>query len=105
MYRPGKYDYEMGYTLAEFSKALLGDFTQKSAKFTCTQMNKNSWQVVSNDGVFSVMITAQQAAPRTVALLQLPVLKVKFTLQANKDSKLEQQFFARFSKYFHKGGG
>lgn len=105
MYSPGQYEYQMGYTLTEFSRTVLGDFTRKSAQFECTQISANKWQVVSADGTFSVSITAQQKSPRTIALLQLPVLQVKFIVQFNDDRQVERQFFERFFKYFHKGGG
>lgn len=105
MYVRGKYTYEMGYTLGEFSNALAGDFIRKSTQFSCQQTSANSWRIVSADQAFAVSIRVQQAPPRTLALLQLPVLQVNFSIQKNAPQVLEQQFFNRFFKYFHKGGG
>jgi hypothetical protein len=97
-------EYEMGYGAAEFGKVLQGPFTGERTDFECAEIARHRWRVTLADQAFAVLIEAEQAPPRKIALFSLPVLKVRFEFeQAEADTRIE--FFHRFHQYFHKGGG
>ncbi len=104
MFRAGQYLYQMGYTLQEFARVLSGNFTREPSPWRLQTLADQQWLVLHVSQSFSVKIEVQRLAPRRIGLLELPVLEVRFNVEAG-DRDLEQQFFESFSGYFHKGGG
>ena len=104
MYLPGQYQYQMGYTEAEFDRALHAGFTSAATSWRCHAWARRQWLITDETSDLQMQINIQPLAPRQLGLLQLPVLQVSFVcLQGDADS--EQRFFSSFFKYFHKGGG
>ena len=97
-------DYEMGYGADEFGKVLQGPFSGERSDFESVELGRHRWRVTLAEHDFAVVIGAQQAPPRKIALFNLPVLKVRFEFEA-AEGDTRRQFFQRFHQYFHKGGG
>ena len=95
--------YEMGYTSKEFKKTLQGLFITQTS-YSCEEFSHRHWQITVEDEPTLVDIKIEEAPPRIIALLTLPVLNVLFEF---KESSEEQQadFIKTFFRYFHKGGG
>ena len=95
--------YEMGYTPKEFKKTLQGLFITQTS-YSCEEFSHQHWQITVESESTLVDIKIEEAPPRIIALLTLPVLNVLFEF---KESSEEQQtdFIKTFFKYFHKGGG
>ncbi|MCF6191074.1 MAG: hypothetical protein L3J51_11385 [Cocleimonas sp.] len=95
--------YEMGYTPKEFKKTLQGLFITQTS-YACEELSHRYWQITVEGEPTLVDIKIEEAPPRIIALLTLPVLNVWFDF---KESNEEQQadFIKTFFKYFHKGGG
>lgn len=95
--------YEMGYTPKEFKKTLKGLFVTQTS-YSCEEFSHLHWKITVKGEPTVVEIKIEEAPPRIIALLKLPVLNVFFEF---KESSEEQQadFIKTFFKYFHKGGG
>lgn len=94
---------EMGYTAAEFKKALLGQFAHNSS-YQVNIISDLSFKLVYENGDFDIDIEIEKAPPRIIAMLSLPVLQTTFHF-SNEDKQQQSEFFRVFFKYFHKGGG
>ena len=94
----------MGYTIAEFSKTLHGQFINDEATYRCEDISLTHWEI-SISGTPAVTIKIAEAPPRKIAMLSLPVLDVQFEFESSLYLKEQEQFLKRFFKYFHKGGG
>ncbi len=94
----------MAFSIAEFSKTLHGQFVTEEDSYICSDLSASRWNIYTEDSLLNVSIDIEQAPPRVIAMLRLPVLNVVFSF---KDTSEEQQakFLKRFFKYFHKGGG
>ncbi len=94
----------MAFSVAEFTKTLNGQFITQEDSYLCNDLSGTQWKIYTEDGLLDVSIDIEQAPPRVIAMLSLPVLNVNFGF---KDTNEEQQtkFLKRFFKYFHKGGG
>jgi len=97
-------EYDMGYTTSEFARVLTGNFTGPNSEFDCLSQASRSWKISSSDWDLSVDITVDEQPPRVLGSISLPVLKVVFNITASDDQQ-KQNFFDKFFKYFHKGGG
>jgi hypothetical protein len=104
MFNVGSNQIEMGYTLNEFSNVLHGNFSAQQSVYRCKDLSQNSWLISHERGSLQTEIRVIQKPPRKLGLLNLPVLGVTFRLISG-DSQDEQQFFEKFFRYFHKGGG
>ena len=94
----------MAFSVAEFAKTLRGQFTTEEDSYVCNDLSVTQWNIYTEDELLNVSIDIEDAPPRVIAMLSLPVLNVNF---AFKETSEEQQakFLKRFFKYFHKGGG
>lgn len=97
------FQYEMGYTPKEFNKTLQGLFITQTS-YSCEAFSQQHWQITVEGEPTLVDIKIEEAPPRVIALLTLPVLNVWFEF---KETSEEQQadFIKTFFRYFHKGGG
>ena len=93
----------MGYTIDEFARVLQGNFSGVDSIYAVEQIGADQWRVF-NQSHLSVTISVEQKPPRKLGLLNLPVLAVSFAVSSGDDRE-EQDFYAKFFKYFHKGGG
>lgn len=94
---------EMGYTPAEFKKTLQGQFTTKT-QYSYKEYSPVHWLISLEDEAMTVDIQIEEAPPRIIAKLSLPVLNTNF--QFSDASECQQETFMKiFFKYFHKGGG
>ena len=95
--------YEMGYTPKEFKKTLQGLFISQTL-YSCKEFSSTHWEITVEKESTIVDINIEEAPPRIIAQLTLPVLKVSFQF---KDSSQNQQasFMKTFFRFFHKGGG
>lgn len=98
-----KRHFEMGYTPAEFEKALLGQFNSNTS-YQIKQLTHNHWSVSHASEPLAVEITIAAAEPRKIAMLTLPVLDTEFSF-INATESQQQELLKTFFKYFHKGGG
>lgn len=96
--------YEMGYGADEFGNVLQGQFTGEKSVYCCETVARHHWRIKQNDAVFQIEVKVTEMPPRKIALFSLPVLQVEFNIETNQ-TDLQQAFFSRFFKYFHKGGG
>lgn len=96
--------YEMGYGADEFGTELQGRFIGEKSGYCCDTIARHQWQIKQNDAVFEIEVKVTEMPPRKIALFSLPVLQVEFSIKTSQ-TDLQQAFFARFFKYFHKGGG
>ncbi len=95
--------YEMGYTPKEFKKTLLGLFISQTS-YVCEEFSANYWQITVDDETTKVDIKIEEAPPRIIALLTLPVLNVSFGFHQSTEDQ-QTIFMKTFFRYFHKGGG
>ena len=98
------YSYEMGYTEAEFENTLTGDFSGESSVYNCTVTGSRQWCISHLDAPLDILISIKQSPARQLGAMSLPVLQVKFTVKDTAEPLVEE-FFDKFFKYFHKGGG
>lgn len=93
----------MGYTPKEFKKTLQGLFISQTS-YSCEEYTLQYWRITVKDETTTVDIKIEEAPPRIIALLTLPVLNASFEF---KESSQEQQadFMKTFFRFFHKGGG
>jgi hypothetical protein len=99
-----KRQYEMGYTAAEFSRVLQGNFSGEKSPFKCSALSPESWQITQHDTDVDIHIEIENKPARVLGAITLPVLQVTFEmLQASPQQTIN--FFDKFFKYFHKGGG
>ncbi len=93
----------MGYTPKEFKKTLQGLFISQTS-YSCKEFSVSHWEISVEDQPTIVDIKIEEAPPRIIALLTLPVLNVSFEI---KESSQKQQtdFMKTFFRFFHKGGG
>ena len=96
-------DLDMGYTMVEFARVLTGNFSGSDSPYQVEEIATDQWRVF-NQSNLSVTISVDQKPPRTLGLLNLPVLAVSFVVISGDDDGV-QAFYDRFFKYFHKGGG
>ena len=94
----------MAFSVSEFTKTLHGQFITEEGSYLYNDLSATQWNIYTEDGLLNVSIDVEQAPPRVIAMLRLPVLNVVF---GYKDTSEEEQakFLKRFFKYFHKGGG
>jgi hypothetical protein len=104
MFNAGNNQIEMGYTLSEFSKVLHGNFSAQQSEYNCRDLSQSSWLISHEISNLQTEISVIQKPPRILGLLNLPVLGVTFKLISGETVD-EQQFFEKFFRYFHKGGG
>lgn len=96
--------YEMGYGADEFGNVLQGQFTGEKSVYSCETIGRHLWRIKQNDASFQIEVKVTEMPARKIALFSLPVLQVVFNIETSQ-TDLQQAFFARFFKYFHKGGG
>lgn len=93
----------MGYTPTEFKKTVEGQFSKKT-QYSIKELSTNHWEISPESGYYSIQINIEEATPRKIAMLTLPVLNTHF--QFYDCSELQRDEFLKvFFKYFHKGGG
>lgn len=97
-------EYEMGYGADEFANVLTGPFSGVDSMYHCNTLNRHHWLIEQPDTDLKITIQVEEKPPRKIGLFALPVLQVKFEIEKSKP-ELQEQFFKRFFKYFHKGGG
>lgn len=93
----------MGYTPKEFKKTLQGLFITQTP-YSCQELGSNHWQMSVEGESTLVDIKIDEAPPRKIALLALPVLDVMFEFDQSSDNE-QKDFMKTFFKFFHKGGG
>ena len=98
-----KRHFEMGYTPAEFEKALLGQFNSNTS-YQVKQLAHNHWSLSHAKETLTVEVKIAPAEPRKIAMLMLPVLETEFSFIDASESQ-QQELLKTFFKYFHKGGG
>jgi hypothetical protein len=104
MLDPGDSPIEMGYTIREFSRVLNGNFSATQSPYSCKTLGADSWLISHDSSAFNLQINVEQKPTRQIGLLGLPVLGVRFNLISGNEQE-KQQFFEKFFRYFHKGGG
>lgn len=97
-------EYEMGYGANEFGNVLTGAFSGSGSVYQCEVLSTNYWQIVQPGTDLKITVKVEEKPPRKIGLFALPVLQVNFETEKS-DPDLQEQFFKRFFKYFHKGGG
>lgn len=97
-------EYEMGYRADEFSNVLNGSFSGVKSPYRCETIAPNHWRISQAGEIVLLDIEITEKPPRKLGLFVLPVLQVSFHMEIN-DEDQQSQFFERFFKYFHKGGG
>lgn len=104
MHNPEVFNYEMGYTQQEFGKVLNSGFTNESSPYRCQRQSSEGWLVTHTQQPFQVSIQLKALPARILGAISLPVLGVRFEVtQATGNQTYD--FFDKFFKYFHKGGG
>lgn len=98
------FNYQMGYTEAEFEKTLKSGFTAEASPYHSVDVAKNQWRISHNEDALDMLITISQSPDRKIGALSLPVLQVNFTATDTGQASVDA-FFDKFFKYFHKGGG
>lgn len=93
----------MGYTPKEFMKTLQGLFITQTP-YSCKEYDSSHWQISIEGEATLVDISIDEAPPRKIALLSLPVLNVSFEFEHANDDQ-QKDFMKTFFKFFHKGGG
>lgn len=104
MNNPAEFQYDMGYTVAEFTKVLTGSFTGENSPLSCKSTIKNSWLISHIDSAMGIEILIKERPPRILGAISLPVLLVTFKVNSATTEQIDF-FFDKFFKYFHKGGG
>ncbi len=94
----------MAFSIPEFTKTLNGQFVTDEGSYHCNTLSDTQWNIYTEDDVLNVSIDIEQAPPRVIAMLRLPVLNVVFGFK-NTTEEQQAKFLKRFFKYFHKGGG
>ncbi len=97
-------EYEMGYRADEFGKVLSGSFSGENSGYCCETLERHHWRINQQDTEFQAVIRVTEMPARKLGLFSLPVLRVQFDME-KLDRKSQDNFFKRFFKYFHKGGG
>lgn len=100
----GQQQYEMGYTEAEFSRVLHGDFSGAKSDFSCTDQGPCHWLITDKTSDLRINISVSSLPPRTLGAISLPRIQVTFDV-STLDTLRSDYFFDKFFKYFHKGGG
>lgn len=90
--------------MEEFSRVLHGDFTGKNSHYRVKDLSHTRWLITHTTTGVNIYINVNPLPPRELGLLKLPVLSVEFSGPDTLSSDGEQ-FFDKFFKYFHKGGG
>lgn len=98
------FNYEMGYTEAEFATVLQGNFTGHESGLHCQSDGNNQWLITDKSSALRVNVNIRQRTARQLGAMSLPVLAVNFDFTSPPEQAIEA-FFDRFFKYFHKGGG
>ncbi|MCP4078555.1 MAG: hypothetical protein GY744_20525 [Gammaproteobacteria bacterium] len=96
--------YDMGYTPAEFSQVLKGNFTGEKSELSCESVSTNQWLIKHQDSAMSIAIQIEKKPDRILGAIALPVLSVSFKVNS-ATTEQSKFFFEKFFKYFHKGGG
>lgn len=96
--------FEMGYTQQEFESVLNSGFTNQRSPYRCQAESDSDWLVTHQHNPFQVLISLKPLPPRRLGAIALPVLSVQFTVLQNSAFQSDN-FFDKFFKYFHKGGG
>ena len=96
--------YEMGYTQPEFERVLNSGFTNQSSPYQCQLQKSDSWLVTHKQNSLQVLIKLKPLPPRVLGMISLPILNVVFQV-TEATQKQSDDFFDKFFKYFHKGGG
>jgi len=96
--------YEMGYKAAEFARVLEGNFSSGDSPYRAKRLAENYWQLTSSGRDIQIDLTIQALAARSLGMFTLPVLRVSFDVEV-ASTAVQTQFFDKFFKYFHKGGG
>jgi len=97
-------EYEMGYGADEFGKVLTGPFSGESSAYQCQALGRHHWQITQAQSDLTVNVEVKEKPPRKIALFSLPVLQVRFNITKSSPDH-QDEFFKRFFKFFHKGGG
>ncbi len=97
-------EYEMGYGADEFGTVLTGPFSGADSVYRCNTHSRHHWLIEQPGTDLKVDIRVKEKPPRKIGLFALPVLQVNFDI-VKSDPELQELFFRRFFKYFHKGGG
>jgi len=97
-------EYEMGYAADEFGNVLQGQFSGEKSPYRCQTIARHHWLISQIDTPRQLDIQVQEQPPRRLGLFSIPVLRVRFGL-LDSDAEFQYNFFQRFHKYFHKGGG
>ncbi|MCP3690338.1 MAG: hypothetical protein GY784_18195 [Gammaproteobacteria bacterium] len=97
-------EYEMGYRADEFGKVLSGSFSGENSDYSCETLERHYWRISHRDAEFQVVIRVIEMPERKLGLFSLPVLQACFEMKKSSP-ELQDNFFIRFFKYFHKGGG
>ncbi|MCH7880652.1 MAG: hypothetical protein IIB69_03560 [Proteobacteria bacterium] len=97
-------EYEMGYRADEFGNVLNGSFSGEKSPYRCEGIAPNHWRISLAGKTILLDIQVSEKPPRKLGLFVLPVLQVRFHIK-HSDEDQQAQFFDRFFKYFHKGGG
>lgn len=100
----GIIQYEMGYGADEFTRVLNGTFSGEKSDYRCDLVSRHHWRITQIDGSLQISVRVSEKPPRRLGLFVLPVLQVQFNVH-HSDTDLQTEFFDRFFKYFHKGGG
>jgi hypothetical protein len=100
----GVIEYQMGYGADEFGKVLNGAFTGEQSRYTSETVARHHWRIQEAGSGLAIEIDVSEQPPRKLGLFALPVLHVRFQI-LQTPAELQSQFFERFHKYFHKGGG
>ena len=99
----GTRSYEMGYTVPEFKKALLGQFNSNTS-YVISEIATDSWSIVDARENISIEVSIAVGPPRKIAMLTMPVLNTDFDFKQITETQ-HTEFMKTFFKYFHKGGG
>ncbi len=100
----GPIEFEMGYRADEFGNVLTGAFNGNKSDYRCQLVSSCHWRITQPGTSLLIEIVVSEKPPRRLGLFVLPVLQVQFQL-LDTAANLEEKFFERFHKYFHKGGG
>ena len=98
------FEYEMGYAADEFGAVLNGPFSGDKSDYHCQEIAIHHWRITQPGQPLELSIQVLDKPARKLGLFTLPVLRVEFEL-ITTSPELQDQFFSRFFKYFHKGGG
>lgn len=97
-------EYEMGYGADEFANVLTGPFSGSESVYQCNTLERHHWLIEQPGTDLKITVQVKEKPARKIGLFCLPVLQVNFQMEkSNLD--WQEQFFKRFFKYFHKGGG